>query len=635
MTGAEGSAAAALGEELLAPDAEVRRLAAARLPALGPEAAAPLLLLALGDADWRVRKDATLAGQELLALAADRGDETGEALLLSALVEALAPGDNVGLRNAVIEVLAAHGRAAIAAIARAFPGLDADGRKLAVEALGRTGEAAALGPLTAAREDADDNVRHAAMEAIAALGRSSRDEVLPVLAAALGDPDRFVQLIALNGLNALEAPAPWPQIEPLLADPMLRPAALAAAALAESPEAPAALVRALPAARGRAFGQIVGALSRLLDGPLGAHAAEALRAGGPEVAARLARAAADPTGATPSVADPSSWRSPGSGPLGLRGQALVLAALARAPGAIEAAIDALAEPTLAEPAQRALLSLGGPALGEVLARLRPRGARTASEPEQLAALIDVAAALGAADPGRAGEICAAVRAALQSPSTLVATTAAYALAKVGQEEDLGLAAERAVKAPLPVARAVEGALAALAERYPEAARARAREMMQDPARWLPAVVVLESLAAPPPSRERGRAPVALDGDEIAFLQHAAATGDVRARCAAVGAAVTASGAASLDLLSAALADEEREVQLAGARALGRLRGALASAALQAGSDAASRAAELLDLLRRSGDAELLAAADPDTATPSSDQGADPGAGLLEEGWGAS
>jgi hypothetical protein len=220
------------------------------------------------------------------------------------------------------------------------------------------------------------------------------------------------------------------------------------------------------------------------------------------------------------------------------------------------------------------------------------------EPEQAAALIDMAVAIGGADGRHAAALQAALRGAVTSPSTLVATTALYALAKVGLEQDLRLVAEQTIAAALPTARAAESALSAHAERHPVAARALAREMMHAPELYLPAAIVIEALGAP-------------GAEELAFLARAAGGGDVRARCAAVGAAAAVSGPAALDLLSAALADEEREVRLAAARALGRLLSALDPAAAPA--SASSRAAELLELVRRSGDAELLAAADPSAA----------------------
>jgi HEAT repeat protein len=628
---------ARIAAALVAESAEERRQAATALPELDVAVATPLLLRALGDHDWRVRKEATLAARRILDGAAERGG-AGARPLVDALLEALGPNENVGLQNAVIEVLGCHGQGAVAALAEALPGLDADGRKLAVEALALTHDASALPALEGALSDPDDNVRHAALEAIAALGVVARAPVVDALIRALDRDDQYARLTALHGLNALEAPVPWELLAPLMEDSMLRPAALSAAALAESPEAPAALVRALPEVRGTAFAQILGALSRLVDGPLAPHAVAALRAGGPTVASRLVREASEPPFRVGGVTEPPSWRGPGTGLATLRGRALVLAALARAEGAVDAAVRALAEPSLAEPAQRALRSLGALALPAVIAHLaldregEPRdkgalqegaGAPPAASglgPDHVAALIDVAVEIlqggdrdGAAPRSRRSrapgalelppapdglrdELCALIRDAVRSASTLVANSALYALAKLGVDEDLRLAAAQTLSAALPVARAAERALAALAERHPAAARALAQEMMQRDETYLPAAIVLDALGVAGP-------------EELAFLAHAAAAGDVRARRAAVVAAAATAGPAALDVLSAALADEEREVQLAAARALGRLCALLhVEGASGAASDAATRAGELLELVARSGDADLVSAA---------------------------
>ena len=208
----------------------------------------------------------------------------------------------------------------------------------------------------------------------------------------------------------------------------------------------------------------------------------------------------------------------------------------------------------------------------------------------------------AASGGTVGEVCALIRRAVLSSSTLVATSALYALARLGQEDDLRLCAAQTLAVPLPIARAAESALAALSERYPAAARALGAEMGQRVETYLPAAIVIEAIGAAGP-------------EEIAFLAHVAAAGDARARRAAVGAAAAASGFSALDLLSVALADEEREVQLAAARALGRLcalldPGGAPDARGVASFDPrdAARAGELLDLVARSGDTDLLSAA---------------------------
>ena len=78
----------------------------------------------------------------------------------------------------------APGHAATAVLSEAFPRLDADGRKLAVETLGRGQDPAALGALELALADADDNVREGAIEAIAGLGSLARERVAEVLLAS-------------------------------------------------------------------------------------------------------------------------------------------------------------------------------------------------------------------------------------------------------------------------------------------------------------------------------------------------------------------------------------------------------------------------------------------------------------------
>ncbi|WP_438009098.1 HEAT repeat domain-containing protein [Sorangium sp. So ce321] len=618
----------AIAAALAADDAEERRQAAARLGRADVTEALPLLLRALGDPDWRVRKEATYACHRLIQAApagsiqgaegerppASEGGAEGERppasqLLVGALLDALRTSDDVGLRNAAIEVLGYCGRDATPALVGALGELGGDERKLVVDALGRTRDPAALDALHAALAEQDDNLRQSAIEAISGMGLIARERVTDILYERLADRDRFVRLTALNGLNGLEAPVPWRVLSPLIEDPILRSAALVAAALAESPEAPRALVAALATARGGAFAQLVRALARLAEGPLAQHAVDALQAAPIEVGARLVQAAAaqGSGGAEP----PASWRGLGADPVSGRAQALVLAAMARAPGAADAAVQAMIEPALVETAQRALGLLGGEALPAVLAYLDrhvdPDPDLWEGLDDATAALIDGAVAIARqrgreGGPGAPGvdrldpqldELLGAVRRSVKSPSTLVATSALYGLAKIGAADDFPLVVSQTRAISLPVARAAESALAGLSERYPEAARALARRLMQAEETHLAAAIVIEALGS-------------ADPEEIAFLTGVASAGDVRARRAAVTAVAAAAGASALDVLSLSLADEEREVRLAAARALGRLYASLTESS-PAGDDRV-RARELLGLVRASGEPELVTAA---------------------------
>ncbi|HLV21305.1 MAG TPA: HEAT repeat domain-containing protein, partial [Polyangiaceae bacterium] len=139
----------ALEAQLGAADPEERRRAAAALSEQEGEQRVSLLLRALGDADWRVRKEATTVAVGL-APALD---------VLGGLVDALRPGDNVGLRNAAVEAIGGFGAPAVDALSKALPKLDADGRKLAAEALAKSSQPSALKVLRTLLADADSNVR--------------------------------------------------------------------------------------------------------------------------------------------------------------------------------------------------------------------------------------------------------------------------------------------------------------------------------------------------------------------------------------------------------------------------------------------------------------------------------------------
>jgi HEAT repeat protein len=558
------SLAASIERALRSEDAEERRQATAEIGALPAAAAAPLLLVALGDDDWRVRKEATIAARGLGAAPS----------IIRALLTVLAESDNVGLRNAAVEVLANFGAAATPELADAFARLDADGRKLVVETLGKGRDPGALDALEKALDDGDDNVRQGAAEAISGLGPLARERVTEVLLRRLDDRDRVVTLTALEGLRALEVAIPWARLGPLVEDPTLRTAALAAAALAESPEAARALVGVIGGARGSAFEQALRALARLAEGPLAGAVAEALAAGGPEVGRRLV-AASLPAGG----GDDATPR---------RATALLLAAAARAPGVVDVAVNALGEDALVEAARRALVTLGAPALPEIVARL----SRDAPA-EARAALIDVVSVLAATAPEAPVEALAALRSAVHDAEHRVAVRALSAVSRLGGAGDLTLLAEQTCSDRRPVAAAAEGALSALSARFPAAARALADRFGQDERTLLPAAIALGAAAGSSPFAER----------DAAFLAHAATAGDTSARRAAVHAVAeirAAAGAAfagAIEVLRIALADEEHEVQLAAARALGRL--CTAREALPA--------SEVLDMVDRSGEADLVAA----------------------------
>jgi HEAT repeat protein len=194
------------------PDEEVRRSAIAGLPAGWLPGAVALLVDAMGDASWRVRKEA-------VARLARWPDPAGAA---PALVAALSEDANVGLRNAAVEALAAIGKPAVGPLLTALAA-GGDHRKLIIDALGAIGDPQAVDPLCGSLQDCDENVRAAAAEA---LGRIGGPRVAEALVQTLSRDDVLGRLAALESLARIGARVPLASLRSLLDQVILRRAAL-------------------------------------------------------------------------------------------------------------------------------------------------------------------------------------------------------------------------------------------------------------------------------------------------------------------------------------------------------------------------------------------------------------------------
>jgi hypothetical protein len=278
-----------------------------------------------------------------------------------------------------------------------------------------------------------------------------------------------------------------------------------------------------------------------------------------------------------------------------RATALRLAALAAAPGVVDVAVRALGEDALADAAQRALSALGPAALPEMIARLADPG--SFASPEAQAALVDVLGEIVQAGvpAALADAALVALRRAARDPERPVAVRALFALSRLGGADDLAVIAEATLDGARPLAAAAEAALAAIAARFPAAARALADKHYSQAGEGslLAAAIAIGAASGTSPFEER----------DAAFLARAATSGDARARRAAVHAVseiranVGASFPGAVEVLRVALTDEEHDVQLAAARALGRLCTARDPV----------RASDVLDLVERSGEPHLVAA----------------------------
>ncbi len=534
---------------------EQRRRAVAELEHTRDPGRVAALVAALGDDDWRVRKEAIR-----VAVAVSAQPE-----LVRALLDVFDASDDVGLRNAAVEVLARLGEAAIEALTQRLPGLDADGRKLALEVLGRSGDERALPAVEFLRHDRDENVRLAALDALVLLGEVN----LPLCAAWLAEHLTAQSLAerqtALEGLNQLAATLPWERLEPLLEEPQLRRAALVTAGQSADGRALPWAARAL-GAEGRALREAgLVALAQLIERAPGgaASAARELRSQPPRALDVVYEAASAPA-------------------LEQRRSALVVLGVVETPEALRRCVEALSDDRIAEVAAGALLGHGERA-GEPLARL------LLDEPALVSALaVEVLGRLSA--PPLTPCVRAVLLRALESEELELRVVALTAFGQLGDAAALSdVAGFLAGHHPPAVRRAAAAGLGAIAQRFPEAARALVAAAAPTSDAAPAAVAVMAALGG-------GRGSTARD---VEYLTLALASPDATLRHAAVTALGKLGSHLGLTAVVFALSDEELEVQLAALRALGELRAPDGGAV---GKDA------LLRVLRDEPEVQLVAAA---------------------------
>jgi HEAT repeat protein len=538
-------------------DPEQRRRAVESLRELESEvdAPAPYVLHALGDDDWRVRKQAI---EVAIALAPSHD-------LLAGLLAVLLPGDNVGLRNAAVEALGAYGKDAVEAIAQKLPALNADGRKLAAEALARTALPSALAVLKPLLTDTDSNVRGAALDAIATVGASAAPEAFEILSGFLrrSEEEAFVRLCALDGINRLGSLLPWRTIEQMLEDPVLERSALSAAGRSAHPEALAALLGAFERARGGGVSAVLAALVEYARAFAQNHLL--LRADGPSraVVARLLALA------LPSNEDVASRKA-----------ALIVAGALGIEQIAPIAAEALADARLLAEADESLSLLGPRAVPALLERAAH------ADPDTCAACIEIVT--GLADAKSAPLAVLEIRKWLDSAAPVVVRAGLGAITLWGDESCFAtvsawLGNEEAVSA-------AETALAALAQRYPDSARNLARHARTEGQEAHAAAVIQTAL--PCPIRDT-------IADDVAYLSVLLSNPAKAVRRAALAGLGNAGSELGADAAAFALTDEEPEVRHAAVLALSRLR---------TSEGALIGLGKLLELVEKSADQELVAAA---------------------------
>jgi chemotaxis protein methyltransferase CheR len=244
-----------LRDQLGRSDPEERRRAVLAVPPRSGAEGLRLLVSALGDESWRVRK-------EVVERLASWGEARAAA---SAMVDVLIETDDVGLRNSAIETLTRIGSPSIAPLKAALaPGTRH--RKFLIDALGAIGHANAVDAVTTFLRDEDVNVRVAAAEALGRVGGSAAEWAL-LQAAEKGQ--MLVQVTALDALAEIGAVVPVGRLETWVHTPVVRVSALRLLGRSGDPAAVLHLIKALDDKTRRAREAAIESLMRLCDEPAG------------------------------------------------------------------------------------------------------------------------------------------------------------------------------------------------------------------------------------------------------------------------------------------------------------------------------------------------------------------------------
>lgn len=170
-------------------ETETRRKAVEELKGMPAGRAIPLLIKAMEDTNWRVRKTAAMIieGYPL-------------ALCIKGLVGLLHLSSNAGARNTAIEVLTKTGRESISYLIEAYGSRDADVRKSIVDIAGNIKDNKTLPLLLLALKDEDENIKASAVEA---LGYLDEPEVVDILIGVLKSGDLWTAFPAAAALGRI------------------------------------------------------------------------------------------------------------------------------------------------------------------------------------------------------------------------------------------------------------------------------------------------------------------------------------------------------------------------------------------------------------------------------------------------
>lgn len=552
-----------LERALGAEHAEERRQAVIAIGEYPDKGAGPLLLRALGDAEWRVREEAVRVGADV----AERWELIGE------LVAAVGQGENVGLRNAALDLLGQLGEAAVGALVASLGTVAETARKFVIEALAHSGVPSVVDTLVAELDGAGPNEIASAIDALGAIGGEAAERAL---LAQLASGESYVRMAAIDALNRLGAVVPWDSLDPLLDDRLVFRVALEAMGRCDDARALSPLMRALEDRSPRVVATAASALGRLAASPLRAEVQRVL-----EVAAGAQRTR---------LAELSQRSGSDAGRA-----AVELLTLARDPAALRPMLELAQQRALGRGVVSAMCAWGWDAVDRLLEIYRDERARRG------AAALEVAGELARSLPDRDAVLVGGLREALRRELQ-------------GIEPDLLAAAVRGMGSWAEASDARR--LVALASSEHEDVREGSRLALESLAeRELAAVA--DALVGVNPDGTGGAQLAGLiarvsEADAPARLHAALLASEPETRCAAIRGLAAHGGPKSAELLALSLTDESADVQVAAADALGQV---LAREHAPDGASALSAALDAEGAAVQAAAARALAAAGVADASP--------------------
>lgn len=185
-------------QSLLSQDEEIRRSALKMLSGFTLRESLPVVITAMSDESWRVRKEA------VEVFVSHSPDEDS----IESLLELLRDEDNAGLRNSAAEAVIRLGSAAVASLVKKVGDSDSDVRKFIIDVMGAIGDPAFISPLLGAISDVDVNVASAAAEHLGSIGDQS---AVPYLVNSIISTESILfRFSALEALGKLAPVGPVP-----------------------------------------------------------------------------------------------------------------------------------------------------------------------------------------------------------------------------------------------------------------------------------------------------------------------------------------------------------------------------------------------------------------------------------------